>query len=127
MEDSESRPPSDLADDSELDAEGEEVDEEYEQTVTQSLLERSRLKPIPGPDEDTSTRNTDDDEKEESSDSESTATDTSTDSGDNEWQEESEAEEEADAKTVDSHLCMYVSFSLALSFCCRNVSITHIY
>jgi hypothetical protein len=107
MEPSHGRLPSDPAGDSELDAEGEEVDEEYDETIIPPHNKKKPKARVSPSADEPSTRNTEAEDEEESNESDATATDTSTDTEDNEW-EGSDAEEETDAKTVDSNLCMYV-------------------
>jgi hypothetical protein len=100
MDDPESRAQSDPPEGSELDAEGEEVDEEFEQTLANGFITAqdnttSDNENAEGPHEEV--KEADDDEESSSP---------SSVSEENEWQGSSHSEEDAESKTVDTNRCV---------------------
>jgi len=117
MESSENRPLSDPADDSELDAEGEEVDDDFEQPIVVASPENRRLKRPLIADEEATPQDSED-EDEASSANEAVSNGTTSESEEEEWeQEESAGEEETDSRGPDSNLCMSVLPSFIGELC----------
>jgi hypothetical protein len=96
MDDPESRAQSDPPEGSELDAEGEEVDEEFERTLANGFIAAQDNENADGPHE---AKEADASENEESSSASSV-------SEENEWQGSSHSEEDAESKTVDTNRCV---------------------
>jgi hypothetical protein len=105
MDDPESRAQSDPPEGSELDAEGEEVDEEFEQSLANGFIAHQ--------DNTTSdNENAEDgllDEVKDADDASSQNDESSSASSvseENEWQGSSHSEEDAESKTVDTNRCV---------------------
>jgi histone acetyltransferase SAS3 len=104
MDDSESRAQSDPLEGSELDAEGEEVDEEFEQSLANGFI---------GPQDNTTSDNENAEDglqeevkHEDDGSSQNEESSASSVSEENEWQESSHSEEDAESKTFDTNRCV---------------------
>jgi hypothetical protein len=98
MDDPQSRAQSDPPEGSELDAEGEEVDEEFEQTLANGFITQDDIEidedGLPEPKE-----------ADDVSDNEDISSVSSV-SEENEWQGSSHSEEDAESKIVDTNNCV---------------------